>query len=96
MKGIDTSELEEGVKEAEVVDEGFEGFDEERVLEDLNEGLSLVKRCKTLLDYIGDPELCKTISKRERTSMAKLATKLGAYVSSIDNAYGEVNDALFV
>jgi len=87
--------LEEGLKtktvDGEVEDEDDSPFeaDEEQLMTDINEALILIKRSKTLIDYISDPELCKTMSKRERLSMLKLSGKLAEYVSSIEGTYGE-------
>jgi hypothetical protein len=77
--------------DGEIVDDELgEGAEDEQMLCDLQEAIILIKRAKTLIDYVGEPELCKTISKRERLSMVKLSGKLEAYVNSIESSYGEM------
>lgn len=90
MSVIDVSVLEESVREKEgEVEEGFE-IDEEQLMTDLDEGVTLIRRAKTLIDYLADPELCKTVSKKERATMLKLSEKIGEYVGGIEANYGEV------
>jgi hypothetical protein len=98
-RSLDTSVLEDAIRpvvlEGEVMDVevGSDGPDEETMMQDLYDVVVLVKRSKTLFDYLADPELCKAISKKERTSMMKLSAKLGEYLSGIDSTYGEISDA---
>lgn len=91
MNTIDVSVLEESLKaqEGELVEDGFE-IDEEQLMTDLDEGVTLIRRAKTLIDFLADPELCKVVSKKERTTMIKLSQKIGAYISTIEENYNEV------
>lgn len=88
---LDLSVLEESAKDGELIQDN-EAFDEEQLVADLSEAIILLKRSKTLIDYLSDPELCKAVSKRERGSMTKLSGKLGEYIDSVESSYGEVGD----
>lgn len=84
---IDTSEIE-----GEPVEEGSSTstFDEEQLMTDLNEGLILVRRAKTLLDYIANPKLCPTIEIKERKTMIELSSNIEEFIDVVDATYGTV------
>ncbi len=83
------SALEEGRKSEVVDDDEFDGPEEEQMMTDINEAIILIKRTKTLIDYVSTPELCKAISKRERATMVKLSNKLNEFIGSVENSYGD-------
>ena len=47
---------------------------------DLHESFILLRKVKTLLDYIGNAELCKTLSKKERMTMLKVSGQIASYL----------------
>jgi len=91
---FDLSVLEESLTSDEDDDPDDDEEVEEQVQIDLNDGLILIKRAKTLIDYISDPLLCKSISKREREVMFKLSMQLGDFLSSTVPSYEGVEDGL--
>jgi hypothetical protein len=54
-----------------------------------NDGLFLLKQVKVFLSYVSDPELCKTLSKRERDVADRLIGKLGEYLDEMSVTYDE-------
>lgn len=70
------------------VDES-DGGEELLMLQDLHDGVSLLSKVKTLLDYTGNIELCKSLTKRERETMAKISGEVGDYLDSVSGHYEE-------
>lgn len=93
MSDIDTSVLEEGLREREqepmYVDEEVPEYDEEELMTHLDTGIVLIRRAKTLIDYLADPNLCKVVSKKERSTMVKLSDRMKEYVSSVEATFGD-------
>lgn len=66
-----------------------EGQEELLLRQDILDGISLLGKVKTLLDYVGNVELCKTLTKRERETMAKVNVQVGDYLDSVTSNYEE-------
>lgn len=62
-------------------------FDEEEEQDEddgqLQEAIALLIKANVLMSYMGDPELCKTITKRERQVMLKLGGKIYDYLEEV-------------
>ena len=70
-------------------DTDTEGQEELLMRQDILDGISLLGKVKTLLDYVGNAELCKTLTKRERVTMAKVSSDVGDYLDSVTSNYEE-------
>lgn len=82
---MDISELED-VK----VDDGqFENEEDDSVQDDIREAISLLRKSRTMLCYLADPDLCKSLSKRERDAMDRLNTILYEFLVEVGPAYEE-------
>lgn len=66
-----------------------ESEDDDQVLIDLNDARILLEKCKTLLCYVADPDLCKSVTQRERTSMERMKEKIGGFLTEMDKTYSE-------
>ena len=64
--------------------------DDDQMLVDLQDAIHLLTKCKTLLDYVSDPDLTKGITNRERDSMTRLAQQMRDYLGEVEATYGEV------
>lgn len=71
------------------VDEEVPEYDEEELMTHLDTGIVLIRRAKTLIDYLADPNLCKVVSKKERSTMVKLSDRMKEYVSSVEATFGD-------
>ena len=56
---------------------------------DLHESFSLLRKVKTLLDYVGNVELCKTLSKKERVTMIKVSSQISSFLDETAVHYEE-------
>lgn len=63
--------------------------DEEQAIIDIQEAITILAVVKTLLDYVGNPELTKRISKRERESMAVVSEKVRRFLATVEPTYLE-------
>ena len=63
--------------------------DDDYLQQDLLDALSLLNKCMHLLDYLGDTDLCKSVTKRERQSMSGLSQKVGVFLDNIDGVYDD-------
>lgn len=90
MEHIDTSVLEEEaiIRDAETLDDD-EDIENPDLLESLSEGMDLLVKSRTMMEYIADPELCKTITARERKTLMALTAKISQYLIDMDDEYGE-------
>ena len=72
-------------------DEDFpdDGQEELLIQQDILDAISLLGKVKTLLDYVGNVELCKTLTKRERATMAKVSVQVGEYLDEVIPNYEE-------
>jgi len=75
-------------KDEEFVDD-TDGQEELLMRQDILDGISLLSKVKRLLDYIGDTELCKTVTKRERATIEKISGQVGDYLDSVTSNYEE-------
>lgn len=87
-------ELEAAVicKQAEPVEddgtfENEHGGEEVLMEDDILEAIDLLHKCMHLLDYIADPDLCKTVTKRERKVMVNVANSLRTYLDEVGTHY---------
>jgi predicted transcriptional regulator len=65
---------------------------DEQAYMDVQEALRLFKTAKTLLDYLGDGDLIRTISEKERKTINKVAEKLGTYIENVSPMYSEESE----
>lgn len=63
--------------------------DEEMQDLDMRDALDLLNKCMHLLDYLSDDVLCKTITKKERDSMARLSDLVKEYLDVTEDSYVE-------
>ena len=69
------------------------GEEEDLLLQDILDAMSLLNKCMRLLDYMSDADLCKTITKRERENMSRLSEQVKAYLDEVEGNYqGEETD----
>lgn len=87
---MEPEEFEEKyAKKAEEEFEDTEGQEELLIRQDILDAISLLGKVKTLLDYVGNVELCKTLTKRERETMAKISVQVGDYLDNVTPNYEE-------
>ena len=85
---MDAEEFEAKYQNAGTPDEFDQG--EEVLMEnDLHESFSLLRKVKTLLDYVGNVELCKTLSKKERVTMIKVSSQISSFLDETAVHYEE-------
>lgn len=63
--------------------------DDEQTLIDLREGIHLLSTAKALLDYISNPLLIRTMSKRERDVGIGLSEQIRRYLAEVVPTYEE-------
>lgn len=71
---------------------GDEGGEELLMQQDIIDGIALLTKVKTLLDYVSNVELCKTVTKREREVMAKVSAEVEEYLDSVSDNYEPKED----
>lgn len=64
-----------------------DGQEELLMRQDILDGISLLGKVKTLLDYTGNVDLCKALTKRERDTMAKVSVQITDYLDSVAANY---------
>lgn len=67
--------------------EETDGGEELLVQQDIIDGISLFRKVQRLLGYIGDVELCKSLTKRERLVIEKINGQVGDYLDSVTPNY---------
>ena len=77
------------VAEVEVLESDEFGPDEADIAQDILDALSLLSKCMHLLDYLSDPDLCKSVTKRERDSMSRLSESVRTYLDAVEGNYVE-------
>lgn len=60
--------------------------------EDFFEAVSLLSKCKTMMDFAADPDLCKSLSKRERESMERVSGQLKSFLDAVEGVYDGVEE----
>ncbi len=75
--------------DGEVFDEDDESGEELLVYKDMNEALALLRKSMHLLDYLADYDLCKSIKKAERESMARLSEIIDGFLDETEGNYAE-------
>ena len=70
-------------KDEEFPADDTEGGEELLMQQDILDGLSLLNKVNRLLGYIGDVELCKTLTKRERATIAKVRGQVSEYLDGM-------------
>ena len=73
----------------EFPDDDTAGQEELLMRQDILDGVSLLTRIRTLLDYVGDIELCKTLTKRERETMSRVSGDVTDYLDDMVSKYEE-------
>jgi hypothetical protein len=83
------AKCKEKIKNVDVVVVDEFPDDEETMVQDVYDSMSLLTQCMHLLDYISDKELCPAVSKRERDSMARLSDKVRVFLDNMNVAYND-------
>lgn len=89
---VDLNELEAEHRAKPIVAEFEEVDDEEQAIIDVKEGINLIGTSMTMFNYLSNPMLCRTLSKRERDIMGGLAEQLRKYLASVEPTYSEDDD----
>lgn len=63
--------------------------DDEQAYMDVQEAIQLLQKAKTMLDYFGDSDMIKTITKRERDSIERVSGKIKGYLDNVSPIYTE-------
>lgn len=63
--------------------------DADEINADILDAISLLTKCVRLLDYVGDTDLCKSVTKRERESMVRLSESVKEYLDNVEHVYEE-------
>jgi hypothetical protein len=88
----DVQELEAQLAEKQAVrDDEYEDVGDLAV-DELNKASDLLKQCRTMLEFISDPDFCKSITKRERKAIATLLEKIYTTTDEIDAAVADLED----
>lgn len=67
--------------------EWVSGSDEDVIQQDLLDGVSLLSRAKTLLDFMSDPVMLKRFSNKERGAMSRLSVEIKTYLDAVEGVY---------
>jgi hypothetical protein len=71
--------------EFEDADDGDDDSEEEHDnYSDLVAANNMLVDCITMLNYMSNPDLCKTVTMRERNNMARFAKKVLDFVNMVD------------
>ena len=70
--------------------EEFASGEDDMMSQDILDALSLLSKCTHLLDYLSDLDLCKSITKKERGSMANLSEQVKTYLDEVEHNYEDV------
>lgn len=86
---MDVSELEASATvDAELqAEDEYEGQEELLVRQDILDAIILLKKVMHMLNYVSNTELCKTVSKRERTVMETVAIEVGEFLDEVEPNY---------
>lgn len=63
---------------------------DEQALIDLQKSAYLLKTCKTLIDYLADPLLCRGVNKPLRNQMDKVSESIRQHLVEYEATYNEV------
>ena len=93
---MDISEFERrndvtGVKDAVPVDD-FDGTDDAEELlaiQDLQEAMELLTRCRVLLSYMSDPILVVGLEQRDRDVMTSVSTQIHDFLEDAETRWGD-------
>ena len=80
------------MKDAVPVPDEFDGTDDAEELlaiNDLQEAMELLNRCRTLLAYMSDPVLAVTIDQQERDVMSSVATQIHDFLEDAETRWGD-------
>lgn len=91
---MDLTELEAVAKKTTTesgleVDEFSDDGEDALMLHDISEAMSLLTKCLHLFDYVGDTDLCKSVTKRERESMSRLSEQVREFLDEVEPNYRE-------
>lgn len=85
---MNVEEVEQLIKEAPAESKDvFEESEEDQEIVDLHDAFFLLGKCRNLLNYVADPDLCKTFTKKEREAMERLSEKIKEYLDSVELSY---------
>ena len=68
------------VKEEAYEKDGFEADP----YTDLTSAIEMLSNCATLLNYMGNPILCKSVTKQERNNMLRVAINIVDFVNGVE------------
>lgn len=86
--GFTLHELAEA-KMAETEQEEEFGGEELAIEQDIHDALILLKKAKTMFSYLSDVDLCKSVKKPERESMANLADMIEEFIDEASTHYDD-------
>lgn len=64
----------------------------EQLRQDIFDAISILSQSRNMLAYLADPELCKTLTKKERTVLAELVERIETFVGDVGDGYESEND----
>lgn len=76
----------EALENAEFEEDEEDAEENSAYYNDLINALELLKKTTTALRYVADPVMCKTLSKRERDSMLRMAEHIMEFVDETEDA----------
>jgi hypothetical protein len=92
LENDEMADLEEMEQQLAKVQDGViveeEGEDED-LREDFFEAVSLLARCQTLLQFAADPELCKSLTKRDRDIMWRVSGQIKQFKDAVEGVYDD-------
>jgi hypothetical protein len=71
-------------------DEAYEDVDEEAV-EQLEDASEMLRDTAILLEFLGNPDFCKSITKRERAIIDRHVDKLWSFVEELNTTVSELS-----
>ena len=85
-------DVEQSLKPIPLVDGEYEEEqidDDEQAYLDVQEAIRLLKKAKTLLDFLGDGDMIKAISNKERKVINTISGMVGDFVQMVEPVYAE-------
>jgi len=87
---LSLAELNASVIEAEVIEVDVVSGAPDQESVNMNDALELLGAAVHLLNYIGNPVLETSVTKREKANMYKLSKKITEFLSDVSPTYLEV------
>lgn len=89
---VQEHELENIPQIVGTVVEEFEETEEDSEAELLTDASDMLKTCATLFEFIAEPDLCKNVTKRERTIIRKQLDRIYELTDALDKAVEELEE----